>query len=103
MYVGATRGRENSSLTPSEENFDPEALKKILKGDGPNDKTSGNHYIKINAYTREGQKEITMLNKITNNDKFWDQPLEETYGELGASVHTKGVYKGWTLSIIEGL
>ena len=44
-----------------------------------------------------------MLNKITKDDKFWDQPLEETYGELVVSVHTKGVYKGWTLSIIEGL
>ena len=62
-----------------------------------------NHYIQINAYTREGQQEIAMLNKITKDDKFWDQPLEETYGKLVVSVHTKGVYKGWTLSIIEGL
>ena len=63
-------------FTPSEENFDPEALTKFLVGDGPNDKTSGKQYIKINAYTREGQKEIAMLNKITNDNKFWDQPLE---------------------------
>ena len=82
-------------MTPKEDKFDKDEFTKWLN-------KVGYKYIKINAYTLAGQKEIVKLHCFKINKSFWDKPLEDTYWELILKVHDKGFLGGWGASPIEG-
>ena len=63
----------------------------------------GNDYLKIDATTLQGQKDLAKANNIAVNDEYWKQPIHVTYMDLFFKIQINGVKDGWSCAAEEGM
>ena len=63
----------------------------------------GKDYLKINATTLEGQKDLAKANDIAVDDGYWKQPIHVTYMDLFFRIQMNGVKDGWVCAAEEGM